>query len=77
MVPVTRLENFFFQIADFGFAASGRDTMMCHSIVGSNTYMAPEVIQRRFNFAHDDDPGYDGRKVCTSPRPPPRGNAVS
>ncbi|CAM9414191.1 unnamed protein product, partial [Scytosiphon promiscuus] len=55
--------DFSLKIADFGFAASGRETMMCHSIVGSNTYMAPEVIQRKFNLAHDPGQGYDGRKA--------------
>lgn len=50
---------FFWKIADFGFAASGRDNMMCSSIVGSRTYMAPEVLGRRFGQYQN----YDGTLV--------------
>ncbi|CAM9576176.1 unnamed protein product, partial [Hapterophycus canaliculatus] len=51
------------KIADFGFAASGREEMICHSIVGSKAYMAPEVLRRRRTYAHAYDAGYDGRKA--------------
>lgn len=53
------------QIADFGFAASGREGMMCDSIVGSKTYMAPEVLNRGTNMQYDHH-GYDGAKVGPS-----------
>lgn len=37
--------------------------MLCDSIVGSPTYMAPEVLERKNNVFRYDDPGYDGAKV--------------
>lgn len=42
---------------------------MCHSIVGSKTYMAPEVFERRVRHPLPDDPGYDAGKVrrCEGP----------
>ncbi|CAM9666653.1 unnamed protein product [Laminaria digitata] len=52
--------NFALKIADFGFAAIGEAPMMCQSIVGSKTYMAPEVLGRRsITFTHLAA-GYDG-----------------
>ena len=44
--PVTCTHNVYVshQIADFGFAATERSSMGCQSIVGSKTYMAPEVL---------------------------------
>lgn len=50
------------QIADFGFAAIGAP-MLCQSIVGSKTYMAPEVLGRRSNAAAHPASGYDGALV--------------
>lgn len=37
--------------------------MICHSIVGSKAYMAPEVLKRTTTYADAYDEGYDGRKV--------------
>lgn len=58
------------QIADFGFAAVGsvigEAPMLCQSIVGSKTYMAPEVLCRRSNtFTHPAN-GYHGALVSPS-----------
>jgi len=50
------------QIADFGFAASGLRGTMCHSIVGSRTYMAPEVISPQVDD-YGREVGYDPTKV--------------
>ncbi len=50
------------QIADFGFAASGLRGTTCHSIVGSRTYMAPEVISPQVND-YGVELGYDPAKV--------------
>lgn len=36
---------------------------MCQSVVGSKTYMAPEVLNRRSAMYYDPDRGYDGAKV--------------
>eukprot|EP00904_Undaria_pinnatifida_P000978 jgi/Undpi1/10881/HiC_scaffold_3.g01407.m1 len=46
------------EIADFGFAAIGETRNMCQSIVGSKTYMAPEVMGHQCNASHPI--GYDG-----------------
>jgi len=50
------------QIADFGFAGLTQNGGMCYSSVGSEVYMAPEVINpRRDEYAYLQ--GYDGTKV--------------
>lgn len=38
---------------------------MCHSIVGSTTYIAPEILSRRNLGKSSDGKGYDGAKVGT------------
>lgn len=50
--------HFSLKIADFGFAKIGDPSKMCQSIVGSKTYMAPEVMGHQ---SHPDQPlGYSG-----------------
>lgn len=52
------------QIADFGFATIGEPSKKCQSIVGSKTYMAPEVMGHQ---SHPDLPlGYNGASVSLS-----------
>lgn len=50
------------QIAGFVFARSGVGNGMCTSIVGSKSYMAPEIISRT-DSAMSRDMGYNGAKV--------------
>lgn len=50
------------QIADFGFAATNRPAMMCQSIVGTKTYMAPELLGRMGAYRNSDH-GYDATLV--------------
>ena len=54
------------QIADFGFAAIGESPMLCQSIVGSKTYMAPEVLGRRSYTFPPGSAGYEGALVSPS-----------
>ncbi|CAM9478377.1 unnamed protein product [Ectocarpus sp. 8 AP-2014] len=55
--------DFTLKIADFGFAALGRERMICRSIVGSRTYMAPEVLNLGQSYAYGDDAAYDATKA--------------
>ncbi|CAN0025712.1 unnamed protein product [Ectocarpus sp. 12 AP-2014] len=57
--------DFALKISDFYLAASGGEGMMCRSIVGSKSYMAPEVLNQGTGMHQPENQGkgYDGAKA--------------